>query len=129
MSSRIHWVARLCAARLGEIAGLVMVLAAMDQLYRWLHPVVNPVRATLVGATAWAVLRGLALAGWRPVSPEGGALAVFASAFASVMAIQAGWLVSRSGASVAVHVALVAVAWLAVGQLGGSEARRRRAAA
>jgi hypothetical protein len=103
--------------RLREIVGLILLLAAMDQLYRWLHPEVNLVRASLVGATAWVSLWLLAHAGLRFVPAWRGALVVFASAFASVLLIQSDWLVSRSPASVLVHAALVAVGVLVAGAL------------
>lgn len=99
--------------RLFEIVELVGLLAALDQLYRWLHPEVDFVRATLVGASAWLSLRVLERLHVRVVSPVRGALVVFSSAFLSVALIQTGALVSRSPASVAVHVALVVLACLA----------------
>lgn len=98
--------------RVRTIAGLVLLLGAIDQLYRWLHPEVDLRRACLVGATAWVALRLLGLAGMRFVPAWRGALVVFASAFVSVLLIESGWLVSRSPTSVAVHVALVVVATL-----------------
>jgi hypothetical protein len=90
--------------------GLSVLLLLLDQLYRVLHPEVNLVRASLVGATGFAVLALLRRAGAR-VDPALGGLSIFASAFLSVLAIQAGWLVSRSLTSGAVHVAILALAW------------------
>ena len=46
----------------------------------------------------------------RPIEPWVGALAIFVSAFASVLLIEAGVLVSRSALSGAVHVLILAVA-------------------
>ncbi len=100
-------------SKLLEIVELVGLLAALDQLYRWLHPEVDFVRATLVGATAFATLRLLELARVRVVPAGRGALVVFSAAFLSVALIQSGVLVSRSPASVAVHVALVVGAYFA----------------
>jgi hypothetical protein len=96
------------------IAALSLLLAAIDQLYRVLHPEVNFVRAALVGLTASAALAGLARlrAGFVPVLS--GALAVSASAFVSVALIELGALVSRSPASAAVHVGILAVAFVAI---------------
>jgi hypothetical protein len=96
-----------------SILGLSVLLFLLDQLYRVLHPEVNLLRACLVGATGLAVLALLRRAGARGIDPARGGLAILASAFLSVLAIQAGWLVSRSHASGAVHVAILAVAWLA----------------
>lgn len=112
-----------------EIAGLSLLLAALDQLYRWLHPEVNLVRATLVGLTAWFALAALARIGVSLIPVARGALAIFTSAFVSVLAIEAGWLVSRSAVSAAVHVALLAAAWLALeGAPGGRLAPREACA-
>jgi len=97
------------------IAGLALLLTAIDQLYRVLHPEVNLVRASLVGATAWLALAGLSRLGALHLPVRRGALAIFAAAFLSVLAIEAGWLVSRSPLSAAVHVGIVAVAYLALG--------------
>ncbi|HXV36464.1 MAG TPA: hypothetical protein VEC18_04930 [Myxococcota bacterium] len=94
---------------------LTALLALIDQLYRVLHPEVNFARATLVGATAYLALRVLGLARVRLVSPVRGALAIAASAFGSVALIEAGWLQSRSAISALVHVAILAVAYLALG--------------
>jgi len=52
-----------------SIAGLSLLLFALDQLYRVLHPEVNLVRASLVGLTALAGLAPLAWlrrTEWRP---------------------------------------------------------------
>jgi hypothetical protein len=93
---------------------LVLLLTLIDQLYRLLHPVVDLERASLVGATAWAALLGLRRAGLRRVPPTRGALAIAASAFGSVLLIEAGWLESRSALSAAVHVLLLALAYRAL---------------
>jgi len=99
---------------LAEIAALALLLTAIDQLYRWLHPEVNLVRATLVGGTAWVALTALARLRLGRIPVVRGALAIFASAFTSVLAIEAGWLVSRSALSAAVHVTLLALAYVAL---------------
>jgi hypothetical protein len=97
-----------------EIAALSLLLTAIDQLYRWLHPEVNLVRATLVGLTAFAALGAFAQFGERRIPARRGALAIFASAFLSVLAIEAGALVSRSPASAAVHLGILAVTYAAL---------------
>jgi len=95
------------------IAALTLLLAAIDQLYRLLHLQVDLVRASLVGITALVALGAFSRlrGGWLPVLP--GALAVFASALLSVLLIEAGALVSRSPASAAVHVGILAAAFVA----------------
>jgi hypothetical protein len=102
------------------IAALSLLLAALDQLYRVLHPEVNFVRAALVGLTALAVLAGLSRLRGAAVPVVAGALAISASAFGSVALIEAGALVSRSPASAAVHVGLLAVAFAASRAVSGA---------
>jgi hypothetical protein len=93
------------------IAGLSLLLFALDQLYRVLHPEVNLVRASLVGATALIALAPLVRTPRFGVHPWTGALAIFASAFLSVLLIQAGVLVSRSPLSGLVHLVILAAAF------------------
>jgi hypothetical protein len=88
------------------IAGLSLLLFALDQLYRVLHPEVNLVRASLVGLTGL-----LSKLPRFPLRPWVGALAIFASAFLSVLLIQAGLLVSRSPVSGLVHLLILAGAY------------------
>lgn len=101
------------------IAALALLLTAIDQLYRVLHPEVNLVRATLVGLTALAALSGLWKLGVRGIPVLRGALAIFASAFLSVLLIEGGVLVSRSPLSAGVHVLILAAAYVALGRLPG----------
>ena len=94
-----------------SIAGLSLLLFALDQLYRVFHPEVNLVRASLVGLTALVALAPLARMPRSGVRPSVGALAIFASAFLSVLLIEAGLLVSRSASSGLVHVLILAAAF------------------
>ena len=87
-----------------SIASLSLLLFALDQLYRVLHPEVNLVRASLVGLTALIALAPLARWPRFPIRPWVGALAIFASACLSVLLIEAGRLVSRSALSGLVHL-------------------------
>jgi hypothetical protein len=93
------------------VAGLSLLLFALDRLYRLLHPEVDLVRASLVGLTALLALAPLARLPRFPIRPWVGALAIFASAFLSVLMIEAGLLVSRSPLSGVVHVLILAGAF------------------
>ena len=99
------------------IAGLSLLLLALDQLYRVLHPEVNLVRASLVGATALIVLAPMARLPRFPLRPWVGAGAIFASAFLSVLLIEAGLLVSRSPGSGLVHLLILAGAYLSLDRM------------
>ncbi len=107
-----------------SIAGLSLLLFALDQLYRVLHPEVNLVRASLVGLTALLALSLLSKLPRFPLRPWVGALAIFASALLSVLLIQAGLLVSRSPGSGLVHLLILAGAYPLLGWL---DARRHPA--
>jgi hypothetical protein len=96
------------SSKLLPIAGLGLLLFLLDRLYRVLHPVVDLERATLVGASALAVLGALAWLWPIGIRPLLGATAIFASAFGSVLLIQAGALVSQSALSGAVHLLILA---------------------
>lgn len=106
------------------IAGLSLLLFALDRLYRVLHPHVDLVRASLVGATAFAALALLARFVRLPFRPRVGALAIFASAFLSVLLIEAGALVSQSALSGVVHGLILAIAFLGLDRLGARAAAR-----
>lgn len=95
------------------IASLSLLLAAIDQLYRVLHPEVNFVRAALVGLTGFAALAALSRLRVGAVPVAAGALAISASAFLSVALIESGALASRSPTSAVVHVGILAGAFLA----------------
>jgi hypothetical protein len=101
-------------SRRRPLAVLALLLFLLDRLYRVLHPVVDLERACLVGASALVAL--LLLSRLRPIGvrPVTGALAVFASAFGSVLLIQAGALVSQSLLSGAVHLWILAAAFSAL---------------
>jgi hypothetical protein len=87
---------------------------------------VKLVRANLVGLTALAALAPFAWRGCGPIRPLVGALAIFASAFLSVLLIEAGVLVSRSLASGLVHVAILAAVVLLFERGGEGRGRRTR---
>jgi len=106
------------------IAGLSLLLFALDRLFRVLHPHVDLVRASLVGATAFAALAPLA---WLPrlrFRPWVGALAIYGSAFGSVLLIEAGVLVSQSALSGAVHGLILALAFAMLDRLASGAAAR-----
>lgn len=100
-----------------SIAGLALLLLALDRIYLTLHPRVDLVRASLVGLSALVALTPLAWQRRRHFEPWVGALAIFTSAFVSVLLIQAGMLVSRSTLSGSVHVLILAAAFLLADRL------------
>lgn len=111
--------------RLSSIGALCLLLLGIDLLYRWLHPEVDLVRASLVGLTALCFLAALSACGLRRIDPWSGALAILASAAGSVALIEAGVLTSRSLVSGIVHGAILAVAFPAIQSLRGLRAPAR----
>lgn len=107
-----------------SIAALILLIFLLDRSFRFLHPEVNLVRACLVGSSAFLVLLALSVFRRGLLDPVVGGLSVFASAFLSVLLIQAGLLVSQSFVSGIVHAIILAAAFLA---LDAATARRRGA--
>ena len=109
-----------------SIAGLSLLLFGLDRLYRVLYPEVNLVRASLVGLTALAALAALARLRRSPIRPWVGAFAIFASAFSSVLLIEAGFLVSQSPSSGLVHVLILAAVFPLLDRIRGRVGTPRR---
>ena len=91
------------------IFNLTILLFLIDLLLRPVYPTVDLLRASMVGVIAYAAL--YLLAQFRPglMDPLIGAIAIFASAFLSVLLIQGGLLISQTMISAVVHVAILAV--------------------
>lgn len=101
-----------------SIVSLTLLLFLLDRLFRILHPEVNLVRASLVGLTGFSFLAPLWLMRRPPFAPFVGALSIIASAFLSVLLIQAGLLVSRSNISGFIHLLILVGAFLVLDQTG-----------
>ncbi len=95
------------------IFNLTVLLFLIDLLLRPIYPTVDLLRATMVGVLAYAALT--VVARFRPglMDPLTGAVAIFAAAFISVLLIQGGLLTSQTLVSGILHVAILAVAFLA----------------
>lgn len=105
------------------LTGLILLIFALDLLFRPIYPSVDPLRATLVGLAAFAVLYALHRYRRGLVHPIVGAAAIFASAFLSVLLIQAGVLASQTTLSAVVHVLILVAAYFAGEMI---RARRQR---
>jgi hypothetical protein len=109
-----------------SIAALTLLILLLDRAFRYIHPEVNLVRASLVGLSGYLGL--LALHAARPglLRPAAGGLSVFASAFLSVLLIEGGVLISRSPLSGLVHVIILAAAFLVLDHLAPVTSPARR---
>jgi hypothetical protein len=101
------------------IVGLVILIFLLDLLFRPIYPTVDPIRASLVGIAAYAVLFGINKLKAGIVEPLVGAIAIFTSAILSVMLIHVGLLVSKSPISAVVHIVILAVAYLVAAAIAG----------
>lgn len=90
-----------------NIAVLIGLQLVLDRLYIFLYPTVSPIRATLIGLSALAILFlpfvKYLVGGHRLV----GFLSIYSSALFGALLVEAGILVSKSSLSAAVHVAIL----------------------
>ena len=94
------------------LVGLLALQLLIDLLFVYIYPLVGPLRATMIGATAFLVLGGIHLSKKELVNPVLGGLSIFSSALFGALLVQAGVLVSKSTLSGAVHGLILIVAFL-----------------
>ena len=110
---------------LRAIGALTLLLWLIDRLFRWLHPEIDLLRASLVGLTALLALAAFARIRPRALDVWNGAFAILASAVGSVVLIEAGVLTSRSLVSGIVHVVILAAAFVSIERLRAPRAPSR----
>ena len=99
---------------LTNVAALTILLFALDRIFVPIYPTVDLIRASMVGASALIVLAIVNQLRPSILDPLVGAIAIFLSAFISVLLIQAGILVSKSLVSGVVHIMILIAAFLGV---------------
>lgn len=101
----------------------IILQGLLDMLYVSLYPAVNPIRASLIGASALVILfispvrrlvDGYSLAGF---------LSIYSSALFGALLVQSGVLVSKSLFSAVVHIALLIATYGVLIYLGQSFGR------
>ncbi|MBI4152752.1 hypothetical protein HY495_03515 [Candidatus Woesearchaeota archaeon] len=96
-------------------AKILLILFALhllvDTLYQYVYPSVNPLRATLIGLTALAILTVPFFRKISGISPLYLFLPIFSSALFGALLVQAGVLVSKSLFSALIHALLLIVTY------------------
>lgn len=86
---------------------LILLQLAIDFFYVYLYPSVNPIRATLIGATALLLLYVLPFQRLFNIRPLIGSLSIYSSALFGALLVGAGALKSKSFLSAVAHIAIL----------------------
>lgn len=109
---------------LKTITILILLQLAIDFLYVYLYPSVNPIRATLIGLTALFMLYVLPFQRLFNVHPLIGSLAIYSSAFFGALLVGAEVLKSKSFLSAAVHIAILIAIYALTTVLGKNRIKK-----
>ncbi|MBI2107719.1 hypothetical protein HYT54_01215 [Candidatus Woesearchaeota archaeon] len=88
-----------------------MLQFLLDTIYVYLYPDVNPIRATLIGMTSFAVLFIPYFRNLVGLRPAFGFLPIYSSAFFGALLVQNGYLASKSVLSGIAHIAISALTY------------------
>ena len=86
----------------------------INLLYVYIYPTVNPLRALMIGATAFVVLLIAIAFHRREIHPVIGGLSIFLSAFFGALLVSGGALVSKSFFSGLVHLLILWIIFAAL---------------
>jgi hypothetical protein len=96
------------------ILTLVGLQFLIDKLYVYLYSEVNPIRATLIGATAFIVL-------WIPwlrktvdLHPGMAFIPIYSNALLGALVVQSGVVASKSIQSVLVHITILIITYVII---------------
>lgn len=104
---------------LKAITILILLQLAIDFLYVYLYPSVNPIRATLIGLTALLLLFIPPFKRLFNIRPLIGSLSIYSSALFGALLVEAGALKSKSFLSAAAHIAILIATYALATALGG----------
>ena len=90
---------------------LIVLQLLIDMLYVYLYSTVNPIRATLIGATALVILFIPWLRNFVEMKPWISFLPIYSSALFGALLVQGNVLVSKSAASAIAHVLILIVTY------------------
>ena len=96
------------------IVTLIVLQGLIDYLYVFLYPTVNPIRASLIGATAFVVLWIPILKKWTGLHPKWGFLPIFVNALLGALSVQAGIVMSKSVQSAILHIGILIVTYFLI---------------
>lgn len=90
---------------------LILLQFLIDMLYVILYPTVSPLRAAMIGATAFLLLWIPLLRRNVPLSPWLGFLPIYINALLGALAVQSGIVPSKSVLSALLHVGILIIVY------------------
>lgn len=107
-----------------KIILLLFLQFLIDNLYVFIYETVNPIRATLIGATALVLLSVQYFAHSRFINPVIGALSIYSSALFGALLVQGNYLVSKSLFSALIHTIILIITYLILSYLNKKYLRK-----
>jgi hypothetical protein len=108
-NKNVNWLRHLKA-----VVILVVLQYVVDLVFVYVYPTVNPLRATLIGVTAFVVL-------WIPfvgkhvgLHPRLAFLPIFVNAFIGALSVQSGIVASKSTGSAILHVGVLIATYIII---------------
>ncbi len=101
-------------SHLKVLGSLIVLQYVIDTLYIFLYPTVNPVRATLIGATAFLILWIPSLQKFVGLKPWISFVPIYSSAFFGALLVQQGIVVSKSALSATAHIIILILTYLLI---------------
>ena len=93
---------------------LVILQFLLDMLYAYIYPTVNPIRATMIGASALIILFIPFLKKIVEMKPYIAFLPIYSSALFGALLVQADIVKSKSPASGIAHVLILIVTYIVI---------------
>tara|TARA_Y100000034_G_C6692699_1_gene305076 strand:+ start:251 stop:595 length:345 start_codon:yes stop_codon:yes gene_type:complete len=90
---------------------LLLLQLLIDKVYVYLYPTVNPIRATLIGATAFILLWIPWLRKMFDLHPGLAFLPIYVNAFLGALVVQSGLVISKSIESSLVHIGILIITY------------------
>lgn len=95
-----------------KIILLLTLQYLIDKLYVFLYPNVSPLRAALIGLSAFALLSFQYLAHSKFINPATGALSIYSNALFGALLIQSHYLISKSFLSGLFHASILIISYI-----------------
>ena len=96
------------------VAILIVLQFLLDILYVYIYPAVNPIRATMIGASALIILFIPFVTKLVDMKPYIAFLPIYSSALFGALLVQADFVKSKSAASGIAHVVILIVTYLII---------------
>lgn len=93
---------------------LILIQFLLDMLYVYIYLTVNPIRATLIGASALVILFIPFLRNLIGMKPYIAFLPIYSSALFGALLVQADFVASKSVASGIAHVVILIVTYIVI---------------